>query len=288
MQFNDEPSAFVLGLKNLDKEGKLTLALTKLLARENLKPSANPLEMIKELCDFDEYAAEAQRGIGLLDPLTALQRLVEIQVDGSLKSADRLNLLSDGIGKSRGVHLAVRLARSEDSAEHSYSQARGSENKDIGPHLERRDVEKLNAIAAERLEAAVRAGELKFTRAWIDSVEWYLFFMGERVRREPGLLLAEAAGIAVVLTVIINNQSAEQYNPKHRNGHYAQQPMFLAKQCFGFEAIDQAISTHEIQLRNLGESIANRIDIYRDMREHFSQLADPQPGVAESAGARGV
>ena len=144
----DGPTNFISKLKTLNSEGKLTLALTKLLSREDLKPSAAPIDMIGALCDFGDEVAEIQRPTGFLDPLQALQNLVELHVEGTLKSADRLTRLSDGIRKSKGAHLPVVLARSEDYGEHRYAEANEFEKQNIGPHLERADVDKLNSHVA--------------------------------------------------------------------------------------------------------------------------------------------
>jgi hypothetical protein len=80
----------------------------------------------------------------------------------------------------------------------------------------------------------------------------------------------------------------EQYDFNHRNAHFAEMPMFLAKNCFGFENIDKAVDANEAELRSLGDPIAKRIAIYRDMRQHFSQLADPKPPAAESGNVEEV
>ena len=64
--------------------------------------------------------------------------------------------------------------------------------------------------------------------------------------------------------------------------------MFMAKHCFGFDNLDKAIEVYEAELRKLSDCIGKRIDIYRDMRQHFSQLADPKPGAAESGNAEAV
>jgi hypothetical protein len=90
------------------------------------------------------------------------------------------------------------------------------------------------------------------------------------------------------LTVVINDQSAEQYDLTHLNAHFAQMPMFLAKHCFGFENFDKAVDANEAALRNFGDSVVKRIAIYRDMRQHFSQLADLKPGAGESGNAEEV
>ena len=46
--------------------------------------------------------------------------------------------------------------------------------------------------------------------------------------------------------------------------------------------LDKAIQANEAELRNFGDPIAKRITIYRDMRQRFSQLADPKPAAAKS------
>jgi hypothetical protein len=53
----------------------------------------------------------------------------------------------------------------------------------------------------------------------------------------------------------------------------------LNKHCFGFEKLDKAIDANEMELGKLGEAIAKRISIYRQMRQNFSHLADPKPAV---------
>jgi len=271
-----DPAKFVTLLRALSKEGKLALSLTKLLARSNLKRSDKPAEMICALCDFGDEAAADQRTGGLVEPLDALNDLVELQADPSWKSADRTAAFLEGIRRSNGVHLPVLLAKSQDYAEHAYSKADEYEKRNLGPHLDRPEVEKLKEIAAERLEKAAQSDVLKLTAAWVRAVEWYLHFLRERVKKNPGILLAKPTGIALALSVVINDQSAEQY-PKHDSAHFAEMPMYLAKHCFGFENLDKAIEANEAELRNLGDSIAKRITIYRDMRQKFSHLADPKP-----------
>ena len=99
--------------------------------------------------------------------------------------------------------------------------------------------------------------------------------MRERVRNAPEILLTQPSAIAVVLLVLINEQAASHYDIKRPNDHFAQSPMWQAKVCFGFVHLDRAIDAHETELRGFGVEISNRIDIYRDMRQHFSNLADP-------------
>ncbi len=283
----DEPTKLAALLKALAKEGNLALGLTKLLARGKLKPSSKPVESISALCDFGDEAAVVQRTSGLVEPLDALNELAELQLDPAMPSGDRTTRLLEGIRASRGVHLPVSLAKSQDYAEHAWSKANEYEKRNLGPHLDRSDVEKLNETAAERLEKAVHADALKLTPAWTRSIEWYLHFMRERVKKNPGILLAKPTGIALALTVVINDQSAEEF-PKDRSVHFAQSPMFMAKHCFGFDNLDKAVDANEAELRNLNDSIAKRIVIYRDMRQHFSHLADPKPPAADSGNVEEV
>src|SRR5690606_22944678 len=148
--------------------------------------------------------------------------------------------LLEGIRASSGVHLPVSLAKSQDYAERAYSKADEYERRSLGPHLDRGDVQKLNELATERLEQAIQGDVPTLTLAWIRSIEWYLHSMRERVKQHPDILLAKPTGIALALTVVINNQSAEEFQ-KHRSAHFAQLPMFMGKHCFGFENLDKAI-----------------------------------------------
>ena len=230
------------------KEKILPLALTKLLTRQNLKPSSAPSEMISEVCNFGDEAAEIQTLGAFVNPLEALLEIVKIQLDPSLKSSERFARLSDGI-----------------------------EKKYFGPHLERSDVEKLNEIVAERFEKKVENGALKLTPGWLRSIGWYLSFMRNRVKDKGELFLVNPTVIAAVLTTIIDDRVVSIYERTHSSGRFAEVPMFMAKHCFGFERLDKAIDDNEAELRKFGESVVKRIEIYRDMRENFSHLADPKP-----------
>src|SRR6185369_8750488 len=168
---------------------------------------------------------------------------------------------SDGIQLSTAVHLPLQLAQAEDQAEYYYAKADEFERRQMTPRLNRGDVEELNNLVAERFEDRLRNCQAYLSSPWIASMTWYLHFMRQRAKNHATDLVRNANTISVVLMVVVPEQAFEQY--KHGVAHFAQDPMFLAREVFDFSKLDEAIDHNEQELRARGESVAKRVDIYR-------------------------
>lgn len=272
----NEPAKFIAFLTELAKESVLPLALTKLLARDNLKPAHDEKEMIGRLCDFGEIAAVVPKSGVLVEPLDGLRTLVMLHIDPTLKSGHRLAIIEAGIQKSKGIHLPVLLARIEDINECQYSRTDIDMKKEYAIHLDRADADKLSVIVAARVEQAIQANVLKPTAEWEQSFQWYLSTMNKSIAQSSEIILDHPMALALTLLVIISKQAVKQYRETMRSPHFAESPIIFTNALFGLETFDKALSEHEIELRKMDGEISRRIEIYRDMRTHFSHLAEPK------------
>jgi hypothetical protein len=272
----DNPAEFIRSLQELANHGSLPLALTKLLARENLIASSKPIEMVTAMCNFADQLDEITQPPYCIRFSTAVQRIVDLQLPSDLGSSKRLENLSQAIKNSNAIHVPVQIAEAEDLHEHHYSGADDRERRTLKQLLTRADVEQLNELVAERLENSIRESRVQLCHTWTDSLRWYLNFIPGRSLSNADLLLAQSTTVAVLLSVIITAQTIENYFP-HPNQHFAQSPLLLVKTGLGLERFDAALNKHSEALLAEGNEVTKRLEIYRDMRKRFPKLADQLP-----------
>jgi hypothetical protein len=264
----EEPESFVRILRDIAKENKLALALTKLLTRDKMKRSTKPSALIHALCDFGDEVADVKPASTLMHPLLALRHLAQFHIENLTDSKNRLKVLCIAISGSDSVHLPVYLAEAEDYSEYQFDNAEENMKHEIAPHLERPDVEILNELVCEKVEQAAKHNSVKLTPTWTHSLRWYIQYNTERVKLYGSVLLTSPESIAVVLCVVVNPEAFERYDVKNPNGHFAIAPMALARM-IGITKINDAIDIHEKQLKELSLDIAKRVNQYKDMQEKF-------------------
>lgn len=264
-----EPQRFVERLDRLAGKGRLTLALTKLLARGTLTSSPRPVEMISRLCDLADGLAGSQvkspsHHVSISD---AMQQLVELQLPASLSSADRFERLRDGIEGSRAVHQPIQFAEGEDRRERHASKTDPRMRPEVGPHLTREDVQRLNAVVAERLEKALAAGAAELTPSWMRSLIWYLDFARDRASQNADQVVSNLNSIALLLRVIVNDTVMDDTDPSFEDA--ANTSLFRLKETVGFERFDRALEQHAAAIKAGGEDMSKRLAQYRAVRKLF-------------------
>jgi hypothetical protein len=267
----DEPNQFITELKSLGTSGKFSLAMTKLLSRDALPASKNPVEMIAALCDFGETLNDSAAPAHHLRPAGAIQELIELQLPSTLTSAGRFTRLSEAMLRGIAVHIPVQIARAEDHAEHRWSSANARERKEIGPHLDRPEVTKLNELVAERIEGRFRKGDIECSQVWVNSLLWYLNFQTRRAQKNVGLLVANPVAVELLLHAMIDGQVLDGYG--HFSDRFAQSKLSELQTMIGLDEFDAALGKYRDALDKSGEDTAKRLTIYRDMRKNFSHLA---------------
>jgi hypothetical protein len=268
----EEPPQFVTHLRTLAAERKLSLALTKLLARDSLRSSAKPVEMIAALCDFGEDQSNSTGPSHHIRISNAVHRLIELQLPGDLPSQDRFDRLAAGISRSNAVHIPAEIAQSEDETEHQFAETKDRENRDTEPHLTKAEVDKLNDLVADRLDQCIHQGKVRLSPRWVQSFGWYLHFLDKRATKQADLLLSSPTMVALMLCVVINDQAVEHYSRMQE--HVAQPALSTVKSCLGIERFDKALEKNEAAIAQMDQNMPQRLAIYRDVRARLSRLAD--------------
>ena len=255
------PSEFVRSLGELGRQGKATLALTKILARDKLGPSEQPTEMISLLAEFADARGDHSCSPELISLPRGIDLLIELQLLADLDSSSRLARLSDALRCSKGIHRFAQIARNEHGMVPEATEVDPTNPLHVGPHLNRPDFQLFNERVADRLMQLLKDGQVALDERWIASMRWLLQFAEKQVKAHVDDLLSDPTALAVLLMAIVDDAALGSLDDLAQMGRA--KALFLVRQGIGPAALLTALQSKAEQLQALGPEVGQRADWLR-------------------------